>query len=197
MKLPVVQVDFFRRSARSTNQGFTLTEVLVVIIIAGVLAGIAAPSWLTFVDRQRVTTVRNELLLKMKEAQAKALRTKTKQSIEIENPTPGAARPIVFLAQKMEDNTYRRDEGSKKILGAGDNSSFRLETIVATGQPSELTFNYDGTVESPKNKINPALEGSPFIIYRIKPRENSTLVSCITVDTLIGAIREASDAQCQ
>ena len=43
--------------APQKNRGFTLIELLVVIIIIGALSAIAAPSWLAFINRQRVNKV--------------------------------------------------------------------------------------------------------------------------------------------
>lgn len=204
MKLSSVQRRSLQRSAHPTQQGFTLTEVLVVIIIAGVLAGIAAPSWLAFVDRQRMTTVRSELLLMIKEAQAKALRTKTTQSIVITNPAPGVTLPTVSVVQSSVAGgtvTTSGDNSNKKTLGGESNRAFILETFPAN---ATLTFNYGGTVASPTTTIG-AVAGvaladnqNALMMYRFKPRASSVNMSaCIVVDTIIGAIREVTDDQCK
>jgi prepilin-type N-terminal cleavage/methylation domain-containing protein len=207
MKLSLLQLGLFRRNSRSDDRGFTLTEVLVVIIIAGVLAGIAAPSWLTFVDRQRMTTIRSELLLKVKEAQAKSLRTKTLQRVVIDNPG-GGVRPTVSVLQgaKVTNTTTGAttivDVGTdpgKKTLGGDNSSAFILQVIPST---ATLTFNYGGTIESPKialgSQVTSADNTTALLMYRVKPRASSTSMSaCLIVDTLIGAIREVTDDQCK
>ncbi|MGB7086626.1 MAG: prepilin-type N-terminal cleavage/methylation domain-containing protein, partial [Phormidesmis sp.] len=65
----------------SSIAGFTLIEMLVVVIIIGVLGSIAAPSWLSYLNRQRVTTVRDELKAVLKEAQTKAQQKSTSYSV--------------------------------------------------------------------------------------------------------------------
>jgi prepilin-type N-terminal cleavage/methylation domain-containing protein len=215
MRFLSIPLALLHRSTDRTDRGFTLTEVLVVIIIAGVLAGIAAPSWLTFVDRQRLTTVRSELLLKIKEAQAKSLRTKTLQVVQIDNPNPGVVRPTVSVLQAT-----RRDDGinvdtattdpNKKTLGGESNSAFSLEVIPTPPLTTRETvrFGYGGTIDSPTKSI--AESGSPsaasvtnadnrssLLMYRFKARANSTVSACLMIDTVIGAIREGTDEQCK
>jgi prepilin-type N-terminal cleavage/methylation domain-containing protein len=207
MKLSLFQLGLFRRNSKRDDRGFTLTEVLVVIIIAGVLAGIAAPSWLTFVDRQRMTAIRSELLLKVKEAQAKSLRTKTLQSVVIDNPNPGVTRPTVSVVQSSRDVTGALVIGTadpgKKTLGGENSSAFVLQVLPSTAtSTAPLTFNYGGTVESPKTAlgslVTSANNTTALLMYRVKPRANSTSISaCLIVDTLIGAIREVTDEQCK
>ncbi|MCS7030851.1 MAG: prepilin-type N-terminal cleavage/methylation domain-containing protein [Gloeomargarita sp. SKYG116] len=57
------------------NQGFTLVEVVVIAVIIGILAAIAAPSWLAILTRQRLYNARANALDKIREAQSQAIRT--------------------------------------------------------------------------------------------------------------------------
>lgn len=58
------------------NSGFTLIEMLVVIIMVGILSAIAVPSWLSFVERQRLSTSAGQVLQAVNLAQSTAKRTK-------------------------------------------------------------------------------------------------------------------------
>ena len=59
------------------NSGFTLIEMLVVIIMVGILSAIAVPSWLSFVERQRLSKSADQVLQAVNTAQSTAKRTKT------------------------------------------------------------------------------------------------------------------------
>jgi len=57
------------------NQGFTVAELIVIVAILGILAAIAAPSWLNLLTRQRLYDARANALDKIREAQNQAIRT--------------------------------------------------------------------------------------------------------------------------
>ena len=49
------------RSARQTSSGFTLIEMLVVVVIMGLLIGLIGPQVIGQVDKARVTTARADM----------------------------------------------------------------------------------------------------------------------------------------
>ena len=56
----------------SSRQGFTVIEVLVVIVMIGILTAIAAPSWLAFVNNRRVRNTADAAQQVMRRAQSRA-----------------------------------------------------------------------------------------------------------------------------
>ncbi|NEP29368.1 prepilin-type N-terminal cleavage/methylation domain-containing protein, partial [Moorena sp. SIO3I6] len=63
------------------DAGFTLLELIVVILLVGILSAIAAPSWLAFVNRQRVNKVNERVLSAIQEAQREAKKKKLSYSV--------------------------------------------------------------------------------------------------------------------
>lgn len=73
--MEVGRMKIQRRRSRNA-WGFTMIEILVVVIVVGLLATIAAPAWQGFLNNQRLGTAQNEVYLAIREAQSNARRTK-------------------------------------------------------------------------------------------------------------------------
>lgn len=56
-----MRADFLRRSGRYAQQGFTLLEMLVVMVIIGLLAGLVGPRIFGKVDSARVQTAQTQI----------------------------------------------------------------------------------------------------------------------------------------
>jgi prepilin-type N-terminal cleavage/methylation domain-containing protein len=61
-------------SPSNRDRGFTLIEVLVVMLLVGILSAIAAPGWLGFVNNQRLNTAQSRVFSTLKDAQSSAKR---------------------------------------------------------------------------------------------------------------------------
>lgn len=164
-----------KRPASQSNSGFTFIELLVVIIIISVLAAIAAPGWLAFMNRQRVNTVRNETLQIIRTAQAQARRSRSNQVVEFDVT---GARPRVAV------------NGVWQNLGSGEirPGVMTLSTKTGTGQTNvtKITLNHTGGLENTAQV--------PFTInFAIA---NSNARQCIKIESLLGATRPAEGAAC-
>lgn len=61
-------------NARHSNQGFTLIEMLVILIIVGILSTISAPSFLGMLNRAKVNNALAQVRGALQEAQREAMR---------------------------------------------------------------------------------------------------------------------------
>lgn len=160
-------------SSHFSINGFTLIEALVVILMAGIVASIAAPSWLAFKDRQTLNTAQDAVFLALREAQTQALRTKsTWQASFREN------QDVVQVA------VHPAKANSSTAAWTSLDRAVRLDaetTLRDSGGVRGVQFNYRGHVNGQLGRVT------------ISSKNNSTLKRCVITSTLLGALRKSQE----
>jgi len=181
--------NFNKTASRKGDGGFTLLEVLIIVLIVGIFASIAAPSWLAFINRQRVRTVNDRVFQSLRLAQSEAKRTKREITVTFNydpNATPVVDPPTVTFTPPLATG------GSTQTLnGGGEIKPGTIALIFNTPnstnpQTSSLVFDYQG---------NPST--TPFVVT-VAPANapNSSARQCARVETLIGGMRTAEGTEC-
>jgi prepilin-type N-terminal cleavage/methylation domain-containing protein len=193
------------------DAGFSLLELIVVMVMIGILSAIAAPGWLAFVNRQRVNKANDAVLAALQEAQREAKKTKLSYSVSFQKNS---------TTQNVEVAIYRTDIGIStwKPLGAdvgADSDKFLLganltsqntagSSISYTSSAStKITFDYMGILPNANFGTATAPSTEPpglKIVVAVPSSTNSTLASsvkrCVIVKTLLGSMLTAKDAGC-
>jgi prepilin-type N-terminal cleavage/methylation domain-containing protein len=181
--------NFNTTASRKGDGGFTLLEVLIIVLIVGIFASIAAPSWLAFINRQRTRTVNDRVFQSLRLAQSEAKRTKREITVTFNydpNATPVVDPPTVTFTPPLATG------GSTQTLnGGGEIKPGTIALIFNTPnstnpQTSSLVFDYQG---------NPST--TPFVVT-VAPANapNSSARQCARVETLIGGMRTAEGTEC-
>jgi prepilin-type N-terminal cleavage/methylation domain-containing protein len=176
---------------RKTHQtaGFTLIEVLVVVIIAAILAAITAPGWLAFLNRQRVSTVKSDLAQTLKNAQQDAIQRRIDVPVVIND---GAATPSIVVS------------GLDQPLGDDDNNpggvQLRSYSVGADGDPNyafdTIVFDYRGmpTIGNSASDDESSSDHLPFVVS-VRVGDSGDR-QCVVVANLLGSLKSASNADC-
>lgn len=189
--------------SRHPNAGFTLIEMLVIVVLITIIAAIAAPSWLQFLTRQRLNIAQSEAITAMREAQAKAKQQKRTWE-------------VCFRDQLDTDGINRVQWSVRPVPEAAPANSCAIATINPwnnlTGEDADkITIN---TATS-------SFPGSPTGYYRVQFQEKGWVKAaqadnsqdigkitftprnqptgskrCVMVSTLLGALRVGTNSEC-
>jgi type II secretory pathway pseudopilin PulG len=199
-----------RRSPSQGEAGFTIMELLIIIIIVGVLSAIAAPSWLSFVNQRRVNAANDFVLRSLQEAQSQAKNKKLSYSVSLIAPSGGspalAVHPASSSPTSITDKRWKsfgQELGIKpKQIWLGTNASNVAANLkpVPPNRVTAITFDYLGNAQSGNGVV---------IAVAAAQRNNQTTPlpqtnRCVAVITLLGSMRtgkvpniNASPPQCQ
>jgi prepilin-type N-terminal cleavage/methylation domain-containing protein len=182
--------NFYQKKARikqarpKGDAGFTLLELLVVIILMGVIAAIAAPSWSLFMNQRRVNAANNVVLQSLQEAQSQARTRKVSYSVSFRTGSDGVPQVAIYPTKKPDpgnpNNTVdinpftETDFNRWKSLGQdlaiksgqvllgtnlnGENSGAPGSPTYppsTTGPIQKITFDYMGTLPNTSFPDNP------------------------------------------
>ncbi|HEY9751905.1 MAG TPA: prepilin-type N-terminal cleavage/methylation domain-containing protein [Coleofasciculaceae cyanobacterium] len=167
--------------AQSTEAGFSLLEVLVVVIMIGVLAAIAGPSWLAFMNRQRLTAANDQILQAVRQAQAEAKRTHSKREVRFD-PAANPPRIAVLPVPSSGTPTPNGQITNWQTLGQGEIKPGLLSLAVSPPTATSLVFDPQGVV------IQPEIENTPFIAT--VSLSGSTVKRCTKIPTILGAVSQ-------
>lgn len=118
----------------ASKSGFTLVELIVVIAILGILAGIAVPAYSGYIKKANTAKVYSELSIIQTAAQSVAIEDgQTVKTIEISNAG--------LITVTTTDNTYNMDES--KIATYASNVT--PDATAKTGTVTNWAQIYKGT----------------------------------------------------
>jgi prepilin-type N-terminal cleavage/methylation domain-containing protein len=175
--------------------GFTMIELLVVIVVVAILSAIAAPSWLGFLTRQRLNAAQAEAIGALREAQTNAKREKRVwQACFRDDGTKvtWAVRPRPIIAG--QDGCNNISPGLWQSITQSDADTLAIEGSLSNSnmqQPSgyyRVEFQDKGLL----NKNQP----TGTITFRSRREQNGSK-RCVVVETILGAVRAGNDSECK
>lgn len=71
-------------NVRNNNEGFTLIETLIIVVIIGILSAIAAPSFLSMLNKNKVNNALVQVRGTLQEAQREAMRKSKRCTVTLD-----------------------------------------------------------------------------------------------------------------
>ena len=182
------------RDRRRKIGGFTLIEILVVMAIVGILSAIAAPSWIGFVNNQRLNAAQSQAFSTLKLAQSNAKRNQVMWQATFRN-TPTASQYAVHRTP-----TEITDEAYWNSL-PWENFNAGVQIVESTeSQPKTTLTKLTADPEPDVYRVQFTSQGNPNGLGemgRITFKTNSgDRKKCVIISTLLGSMRMAENSGC-
>lgn len=189
------------------DAGFSLIEIITVVLMIGILAAMALPSWSAFVNRQRVGKVNDTVLAAIQEAQQQAKQKKLSYSVSFK-----VVDSIPKIAIHPDSETLSDSDSRWQPLGKDvevESGQIRLSTNISStskntavnsispvsSTPQTITFDYMGTL--PGEYFRELPSGSTEIPgLRIVVANNNNLKRCVILKTLLGTTQTEKGEKC-
>ncbi len=176
-----------RRDRHTKSLGFTLIEVLVVVVFAGILTAIAAPSWLGFVNNQRINSSQTKIFQAIKSAQSEA-------KVRSDNSDIGRTKITFTFPNSSGKSTFklenvRANSGKEQSLEDGVIISSVTFNGASQSSPTLIQFDSRGFVYDPSTTQIP-------ICVTLSFSGNTQKKSWVKIQTLLGAVSTGKDSAC-
>ncbi len=179
------------KAASRSTAGFTLLELTIVVMILGIVSAIAAPSWLSFLNRQRLNTAQYQVYQALQEAKSNATKNKATWQVSFQDDTGVVqwavhpAEPGKFIPQGVQWHNldphieiYKDKNNKGKCETTFDQPTQKSCT---PHEPWRVQFNYMGNTNGQLGQIT------------LITNNSSKIKRCVYVSTLIGTLRTGTE----
>lgn len=157
----------------STEFGFTLLELLVVVVMLSTLFAIAAPGWAAFVNGQRLNVAQDQAYQAIRDAQSSAKQHHIAWQASFQNANgivqwathPVGSTPTASLWHSL-DSTIQLDSET---------------TLPESGGIYRIQFDHSGQIKGQLGRLT------------LSDKVNGKAKRCVIASTLLGVIRVGQD----
>ena len=150
--------------AREGERGFTITELLLVIIVMGILFAIVSSTWFGAIESRRVDSATSQLAADLRQAHSKAINRLQPQTVTLTTDSSqytmtGVANPV-DLDEESGANVVVVNTGVTVAFCPNGSAEIPPATPVCSAAPSgpATTITVESATDATKNhtiQINP------------------------------------------
>jgi prepilin-type N-terminal cleavage/methylation domain-containing protein len=161
---------------QSSFAGFSMVEALVAVVIIGILAAIAVPSWMRLMTNQRVSRAQEDAYQAVREARFNAERNRRPWQVQFRTNN-NRVEFAVHATHNSNPNWQALTNSAEQIaLNNCNNNNFVVQ------------FQGDGTVD--ETNIGCGGNGSLPVGISFIPSNQKQPIQCVYVETILGALRQ-------
>lgn len=163
------------RKQRNSKSGFTLLEAIVGVALLAILAAIAAPSWLAYINTQRLNAARSEAASVLAQTKARAKQYHIHYEAGFRQQGQQAQWAIYPANADPLSQTWQNLPNGVKLLEGGETTFTKRNDIY------RIQFNHQGEVNGQMGRVTfSAVSGGET-------------KRCVIVSNLLGTVREGEN----
>ncbi len=179
-KIQLVQALLFAllRKPRNSGGGFTLLEAIVSVAIMGILSAIAAPSWLAYLNVQRLNSARSETISALSQAKTQATQHHIPYEAAFRQQDQQAQWAIYPVGANPQAQDWKNLQDGVRLLEAET-------TIAKKDNIYRIQFNQRGEVNGRLGRVT------------FSSASGGETKRCAIVSNLLGTVREGENRPSQ
>lgn len=215
--------NFYLLRYAQSDAGYSLVEMLAVVMMLGILATIMGPGWFSFMNRQQLNKANDAVVSAIQETQRQAQKNKTSYSISFRKSGTNQPVQVAIYPTIKSDGNPRTDaeintwtslggdagvNSRQLLLGAnlnGENivNSSNTSISFSLTNPPKITFDYMGTL--PKANFGtiptdgtepPGLRIALAMPTSSTSTSHSGVIRCVIIRTLLGSVQKEQNDRC-
>jgi prepilin-type N-terminal cleavage/methylation domain-containing protein len=160
---------------KRSNSGFTLLEILVVVVAIAILSAIAIPSWLSFVQLRRLNSAQNQVYRAMQRAKSQAVKEKLTWQASFRENSDGIVQWAVHPSSATIISEAQWNDLESGVHLDADT------TLQQSNGVGRVRFDFKGNVTPPLGNIT------------LNTENGGQAKRCVYVSTILGAMRTGKE----